>query len=454
MVSLSAAMILTMLAFNLYSERVLFSTLEERTRGLIESIRLAMGEITKQDEEQGPNVLEQFTGGDARGIREINIIDAAARITGSTNPDKVGTAASPTITELIFQSESGRLVTKRQQGYHVVIPVVAKGEHQGYIHLVLSTEDIVNVLESHTREWVVATVVILGLGIVAAIWLSAHYTRPMRELAASAKSVAAGDLDVSLDVTERDEVGEVKESFNQMIQKLSELRDLEGRLREAEHLSTVGELARTVAHEIRNPLNFISLSVDHLMDRTTADDVQELLRNIKHEIRRLESLVRNFLTHGKPLRVTRCPVRAVALVEQTLALVNARAERFGVDIVRAYRLDPDTVISADPELLKSCLFNAFQNAFQAMPDGGTLTITLEKEADCVVVTITDTGEGLEEEFVDKVFEAFFTTRERGLGLGLAMTKRVIEGHGGTVGFTSIPGTGSTVTYRLPVQPIT
>ncbi len=447
MVVMSSLLIGMMYSFNEYYERQLYMSITGKTRDLIRSIQLSVEEMTKKDHDDMKlfHFLKEIR---SEGISEINIIDSAMKIAESTNPDKVGQELSSETAELLFESEEGRLVTEKGDLFNIIIPVVAKGEHQGYIHIVIDSRDIKSLMDENYRKRMSASVIILFAGIIIAIWFSRHYTRPIKEVVSAARSVAAGDLDLELTVNEKDEIGELKESFNQMIQRLIELRQLKDRLRETEHLSTVGELSSSVAHEIRNPLNFISLSVDHLIDKPFDESSKELLQRIKQEIKRLDSLVGNFLAYGKPLKIVPKPVNIIDLIEETLSLVYARAEKVGVEIVKKYDID-NVTIEADPELIKTCLFNVFQNSFQAMPDGGELTIGVKDDGNSTILSMSDTGSGIDENITGKVFEPFFTTRDRGLGLGLAMTKRVIEEHGGKVTFKSSVGKGSTIELILP-----
>jgi signal transduction histidine kinase len=267
--------------------------------------------------------------------------------------------------------------------------------------------------------------------------------------------VAAGDLDQNLPVDRKDEIGDLTQSFNFMIQRLREQRRLEERLREAEHLSAIGQLSRGIAHEIRNPLNFISLSIDHIKtkyrpsDGAGAEGFEKLVESMKEEIHRLDRLVRDFLDYGKPLKLDLQPCGTRELLADVVEIVRAKAASDRIRIVEDYRALPE--LRLDMELMKSCLFNLVTNAFQAMPDGGTLTIASEESDGRFVLRIADTGTGVSAEHLGRVFEPFFTTKSKGLGLGLAMTKRVIEEHGGRIEFSSVEGQGSEVTIRLPLE---
>ncbi|RMG70166.1 MAG: sensor histidine kinase [Nitrospirae bacterium] len=449
--ALSASLLLMMTLFGFYSERLLLAKLQKKTTEITEAIHLAIQEIAGTESQDIMGLYRYLKGLKTEGIKEISIIDNQIKVKASTNPFKVGQETSKKITDLVFKSELGEFVTKEGDLHHIILPIVIKGEHQGYIHLVISNRDTLSFIKRNLELRIVVTLFILFIGFLVTLWLSRRYTRPIKELASAAGKVASGDLDIELGVTENDEVGELKRSFNQMIRGLKELRKMEQKLREAEHLSTIGELSRSVAHEIRNPLNFISLSIDHLRGHCSGE-TEELLKNIKQEIKRLDSLVESFLQYGRPLKIKPSRVDVTSLIEETLSLVEAKAERAGIKVVKNY---PVEGLSAelDRELIKTCLFNALINAIEAMPQGGTLTVeaSLNSTEQTLQLSVSDTGEGIDESLAQKVFEPFFTTKQQGLGLGLAMTRKVIDEHRGKVFFESSKGRGSKITFVLPIR---
>jgi signal transduction histidine kinase len=280
------------------------------------------------------------------------------------------------------------------------------------------------------------------------------YTRPIHNVVNAARRVAAGDLSPELRTDRKDEIGELTHSFNYMVQKLREDRALEEKLREIEHLSGIAQLAKGIAHEVRNPLNFISLSIDHLRKKFGPREKEErvqfesLIMSIKQEIQRLNKLVGDFLDYGKPLSLSRQDTDIGKLIDDVISLVRAKAEK---DRIRIHYADGTIpALSLDPGLIKTCILNIILNAFQAMPDGGDLTVTTQASNGKASVVIEDTGVGVSRENLQKLFDPFFSTKSSGLGLGLAMTRRVIEEHGGKVDFQSVEGKGSTVTIFLPV----
>jgi signal transduction histidine kinase len=212
-------------------------------------------------------------------------------------------------------------------------------------------------------------------------------------------------------------------------------------------------LAKGIAHEIRNPLNFISLSIDHLRkkfsprENAEKEQFESLVTSIKHEIQRLNKLVGDFLDYGKSLRLNRQDTDLHAIIQDVVALVSAKAEKDAIKI--QYYDEGLPRLSIDPELIKTCLFNIILNAFQAMPSGGEITARSRMLNGTATIIIADTGIGVSRENLSRLFDPFFSTKSTGLGLGLAMTKRVIEDHGGKVDFQTTEGKGSTVTISLP-----
>jgi signal transduction histidine kinase len=242
-----------------------------------------------------------------------------------------------------------------------------------------------------------------------------------------------------------------------MVQKLREKRAIEEKLREVEHLSGIGQFARGIAHEIRNPLNFISLSIDHLQEKyvpsenSKKDKFESLMTSIKQEIQRLNKLVGDFLDYGRPIKLSLRDVELHVLIDDVVALVLAKAEKDNVEIIRQYDVLPKLFL--DSELIKTCIFNVVLNAFQAMPGGGRLTVSTKASDSKASMIFADTGSGVSRENLSKVFDPFFSTKETGLGLGLALMKRVVEEHSGKVDFQSVEGKGSTIIMSFPVSSV-
>jgi signal transduction histidine kinase len=438
-----------------HSEKALLEGLELQTAELSQAIQVGVEEVTSKgytDEMKLRNYLKKLN---AKGLREISIISNTDEIVASTNPTQVGEAVGPTKKERIIKAELGEPLSKDGKVYNVILPVVAGNEHYGYIHLQINAEDFSQIVRNNAIKRFVATSLVFGLGIMLAVFLSWMYTKPINNVVNAARRVAAGDLEVNLSMDRKDEIGELTQSFNFMVSKLREERALEEKLREAEHLSGIAQLAKGIAHEIRNPLNFVSLSIDHLKKKYSPGDEKErenfdlLITSIKHEIQRLNRLAGDFLDYGKPLRLNLREVDIGSLIQEILDLVKAKAEKDGVKIL--YQRGDILKLSVDPELLKTCILNIILNAFQSMPEGGNLAISAKTSEGNVRIILQDSGIGVSKENLPKLFDPFFSTKSKGLGLGLAMTKRVAEEHGGKVIFQSEEGKGSAITISLPVK---
>lgn len=435
------------------SEKALMNELEKQTAELSKAIQVGVEEVTTTgytDEMRLQNYLKKLN---AKGVKEISIISPSDEIVASTNPQKIGEQLGPTKKERIIKAELGEPVTKEGKVYNVILPVVAGDAHYGYIHLKINLEDFSEIIQNNAIKRIVAIIIVFSMGILLAVILSLMYTKPIHNVVSAVKSVAAGDLTVELVTDRKDEIGELTQSFNQMLKKLREEKEMEEKLREAEHLSAIGQLARSIAHEIRNPLNFISLSIDHINKKYIPENnlerekFESLINSIKQEIQRLNNLVGDFLDYGKPMRLNLQSTNIEALINEILDLVKIKAEK---DNIRMNFIKKDVpLLYVDPGLIKTCIFNIILNAFQAMPDGGDLNIETNTVNNKVQIIIKDTGIGVSKENIPRVFEPFYSTKSSGLGLGLAMTKRVIEEHGGKIDFKSEESKGSVITIILP-----
>jgi signal transduction histidine kinase len=300
----------------------------------------------------------------------------------------------------------------------------------------------------------VSTTALLILALAMAVVISWSFTRPIQELARAARLVAAGNLDFQVTVKRNDEVGQLATTFNEMIAGLKSKRELEERLNQSERAAVIGRLTQSVAHEIRNPLNVINLSIDHASKKYAPEDparrekFTQLLSSIKDEIERLKHLVNDLLNYGRPARYAVETVDMRQLVEETLALLRQQADMQGVAMTIDEQSGPASV-RGDRERLKSFVSNLAINALQAMSSGGHLTAQIARHDGEVEVKISDTGVGISEESLGKVFEPYFSTKQSGFGLGLAVTRKIIEEHQGRIAVESQLARGTTFTVTLP-----
>jgi signal transduction histidine kinase len=454
MLFLSLTLLSVLLILHWQAERALLREFENQTADLTKLIQVGVERVTGSYSSKESGLEYYLKTLKKKGINEVSVISPAEQIIASSNPTKVGLPLSPKKRALIIKAQLGEQVSEEGKTYNVMIPVIAGQTNYGYIHLQVNTEDLSALQRRNTIKRIIATLLVFAFGIFISILLALWYTEPIHHVVTAAKRVAAGDLNQKLPVDRKDEIGDLMQNFNDMVRRLKENKQLEERLREAEHLSAVGQLARTIAHEIRNPLNYISLCIDHIREKyrpakgEQAGNFETLISSIKQEIHRLDKLVTEFLDYGKPLKMNIQYINIDEILKDIVDIIKAKADSEKISIVEKYDCLPDMML--DAELMKTCVFNIVTNAFQAMPEGGTITMQTARDNSHFILNISDTGAGIAKESMDKIFEPFFTTKTNGLGLGLAITKRIIEEHGGTIGFSSIEREGSNVVIRLPL----
>ncbi|NMC90411.1 MAG: hypothetical protein GYA67_01960 [Smithella sp.] len=240
---------------------------------------------------------------------------------------------------------------------------------------------------------------------------------------------------------------------------LAGIIEMERRLEKAERLSSLGQLAAGVAHEIRNPLNAISMATQRLKrdfippDETKAREFKNLSTVIRDEIRRLNGIIEEFLSFSKSRRLELSNFSVTEVLQKIVSLMAEEAASRNITLETQWRLSP-AVIPMDINKLQQAFLNFIKNAMESITNGGKITITVSREGKKhVLVSIADTGCGMTPEEIEKVFSPEYTTKEKGLGLGIPLATEIIRGHGGDVRVISRPGEGTTFEIVLPVEKI-
>ena len=302
----------------------------------------------------------------------------------------------------------------------------------------------------------IVTLAVLSISTLITFWLVWRFSRPIANLSIAARRVAEGDLTVRVPDDKRsDEMGRLASRFNEMTAQLERSRELEAQLQQAEKSAVIGRLGSAIAHEIRNPLNYINLTLDHLRSKFAPDDdeqrrtFEKLTSQLKAEVARINQQIGDFLNYSRPAKANLQPVEARAVVEDSLRIVEAQASEGNIKI-SVIEHENVPLILGDPEFLRSVFNNLFINAVQAMGGGGgKLNVRIMPDGDFVRFEISDTGAGIPEENLSKIFEPYFSTKETGTGLGLAIVQKIVDVHNGTIEVGSKVDDGAKFTVRLP-----
>jgi signal transduction histidine kinase len=301
-------------------------------------------------------------------------------------------------------------------------------------------------------------IILVAIGPPLAIGLAIVFirglTKPVNVLLNATRRLKGGDLDYRI-MGLRDEFGEVAASFNEMADSLREQMDNMQRL---EQMKAVGEMATGLAHEIKNPLTGIKASMEVLSQEPSfTEEDKAVLSKVIDEVKRIESLMKSLLNFARPPKPQFMTVDMNKILDTTIAF-SLTYPSFSSDNSKAIRIEKDfgdhlPATMADPVQLQQVFLNLLLNAGEAMPDGGKVMVKTSHNplANSIQIEMADSGKGVDEEVMEKIFNPFFTTKPRGTGLGLAITKQLIEQHGGDIRVSNNPGSGTTFRIVLPLK---
>ena len=251
-----------------------------------------------------------------------------------------------------------------------------------------------------------------------------------------------------------DEIHELVEVFNQMVKdlkyNLNELEKANWEQSRMERLSALGEMAATVAHETKNPLNSIRLATSYLKKNFEGEILTEFLSIIEEEVMRLNDMTTSFVGFSKPAPLTLKTCDLNAIVKSTVALIRQEATDRNIEVIVLVdeHIPP---VQCDFSRMKQALLNLLINAMDASGEGDAITIATEASGALLKISVQDTGMGIRPEDVEKIFKPFYTTKTRGTGLGLAIVDRIVKEHGGRIEVDSAPERGATFTMELPAH---
>ena len=343
---------------------------------------------------------------------------------------------------------SAKLLLDRDARRPLAIAVVAGSRHQ------------LTQLQSQIRKvglWVAIAGILLSM--VASGWWAARISQPIEELSLAARDVAAGNWDrkVYSELSkDKDEVSRLIGSFNQMTDELLRQRD---RALQAERVAAWRELARRLAHELKNPLFPLQITIENMVKARQQDSADfnevftESTTTLLAELGNLKNIIGRFSDFSKMPSPNFQNVNVNRILDEAARLFAPQLSSAAKPIeLRTNFANSDTTISGDRDLIRRAFENLLLNAIDAMPEGGTLRIATSTHGDGVVVEISDTGAGLTSEEAGRLFTPYYTTKQHGTGLGLAIVQSVISDHGARISVTSHPGKGTTFQIEFQRSP--
>lgn len=333
------------------------------------------------------------------------------------------------------------------------------------LHASLEARILARVSQAQQRERRTG-VAIIALSVLAivigllATYFSARTLKPVKTLIEAVSRIGRGDYSAQLGVRGDDEISVLAREFDKMARSLREretqLEEKQKELLRAEQLAAIGRLSAQVAHEVRNPLSSIGLNMEMLEEQLSraafpseqdAKESKELVASINREVDRLTESTEHYLKLGRMPSPSLAPEDVNRVLDGVLEFSREELERASVKIIR--ELDPAVPRALfDEGQLRQVFLNLLRNGREAMIGGGALTVRSRSVNGCVEVAFCDTGKGMSPEQKARAFEPFFSTKKGGTGLGLAVSRQILQAHGGSIECQSVPGEGTTFVVRL------
>jgi len=338
--------------------------------------------------------------------------------------------------------------------FHAMPLTGRNGEVLGVLLLGSSRKELVTLRRQILNTAALVAFAAILIGLLVSWWVSRRITRPVEELANAARDVASGRWETHIDVHGTDEIGQLATAFNDMTRTLASQKE---KLVQTERVAAWRELARRLAHELRNPLFPLQITVENLQRARQLGPQQfqevfnEATATLKAELANLNTIVSRFSDFSKMPAPQFTKVNVNETLRNAVRLFEPQFNAVGKpSITTEYFLNESLPeIDADPDLLHRAFQNLVLNALDAMPAGGTITLKSSDAGESVRIEVADTGKGLTPEECSRLFTPYYTTKQLGTGLGLAIVQSVVSDHHGSISVSSEEGRGATFRIDLP-----
>ncbi|MFH1421716.1 MAG: ATP-binding protein, partial [Planctomycetota bacterium] len=329
--------------------------------------------------------------------------------------------------------------------YIVSYSPVKRGAVRGLV-LLFNSAKVKEIWWNAAEPIIILAAAAVALVVVISYLIAMSITRPLRKLVYKTSEVAAGKLDETVSVNTQGEIQQLADAFNKMI---IGLREYQQKLIQKEKLATVGMLAATVAHEIKNPLSSIRMNCQILRLQSSDKELCEVIDIVLSEVERLDFSINSLLFFASSPKKELSNLNVVDILKQIAQLLHRQFEHRGIIVTEDYQQNmPLTLL--DSKRIKTVIINLLLNASEAMPEGGVITLSASLSGAALTISVADTGGGLSPEAKANLFEPFVTTKHGGCGLGLAIVKKIIEEENGTISYQSVSGK-TIFTVSLPLH---
>jgi signal transduction histidine kinase len=416
----------------------------------------------------------------SRSIVEIDVAGEDGMILASSSPMRRATAmiAKQDLRSLREASPVGRItaILSSHDDYETRVPLGVAGQKTPVftIQILVSPVLLRAATLPELRNVGIASGVALALTFFLAYWSASLALRPLARISHLIDGIVSGKMpmpepreDRELALIEsklsllgerfrdaREDASQLRTNLEGALEKLDAgtRRHIEGQIALARRLTAINSLTGRVAHEIKNPLNSIALRLEMLRSQVAGGEpgTESEIAILSEEVTRLDRVVRTFLDFNRPVEMALRDVDLAEVVAEIARLLEPEAERGGIHI-RYARPSTAVVVNGDSGLLRQAVMNVAVNAIEAMSGGGSLTFEMALSAETCTLAIADTGPGIPPESREKIFQLYYTTKAHGSGIGLAMTFRAVQLHGGTIEIESEAGRGTTFRLTLPLR---
>ncbi len=460
---------LTSYAWFYYWREQLIELTEDQISLLFQSVEVSLERAMREGrQEEVSSILRRIH--EKQEMMSLRIYDTEGVIRRSSNQKEEGTrpvelgrheemdVAGLRLTSLRM-GESGnlRLMYPIRKRAECTTCHVTDEDYVGILEMNLSLDNVLEIINRNRNRMVFYSIItVLVLSLTIALLFEREVHTPISAIIDTINEVEAGNLTARINIRSKDELGLIARNLNSMVGKLEsaigQIREYHRKeLQKTHRLAAIGELTASISHEIRNPLAGIKGAIQVILkDENISERHQEVLLEVLSQVDRLNGTVGDLLEFSRPITPEFVPTDVRDVLERTLNPLKLDPFLGEIEIKKEY--DTSKPIWLDPNLIEHAFFNLAINSLQAMDGSGTLRVVVAEYEDCLEIRFEDSGCGISQENLERIFRPFFTTKHRGTGLGLSIARNIIEAHGGTIEVASELDRGTTFTIHLDKDP--